>query len=48
LEENAGLRLLPFVASRFVLMSARPGSGGPPYAVEETYPFAEPARLGAG
>jgi len=48
LEENGGLRLLPFVASRFVLMSARPGSGGPPYAVEDAYPFAEPARLGAG
>jgi len=48
LEENGGLRLLPFVASRFVLLSARPGSGGPPYAVEEAYPFAEPARLGAG
>jgi 2'-5' RNA ligase len=48
LEENGPLRLSPFTAARFVLMSARPGSGGPPYAVEDVYPFAEPARLGAG
>ena len=48
LEENGDLQLLPFVAPRFVLLSARPGSGGPPYAVEEAYPFAEPARMGAG
>lgn len=47
LEENGGLRLPPFVATRFVLLSARPGSGGPPYALEEAYPFAEVARLGA-
>jgi len=48
LEENGALRLPPFMVSRFVLMSARPGSGGPPYAVEDVYPLAEPARLGAG
>jgi len=47
LQENAGLRLMPFLASRFVLLSARPGSGGPPYALEEAYPFAEAIRLGA-
>jgi RNA 2',3'-cyclic 3'-phosphodiesterase len=48
LEENGGVRLSPFTASRFVLMSARPGSGGPPYAVEDVSPFAEAARVGAG
>jgi len=48
LEENGGLRLPPFVATRFVLMSARPGAGGPPYAIKEAYPFAQPARVGAG
>jgi RNA 2',3'-cyclic 3'-phosphodiesterase len=39
LEENGDLRMEPFVASEFVLMSARPGSGGPPYGVEVAYPF---------
>jgi 2'-5' RNA ligase len=39
LEENGGLRLEPFTATRFVLLSARPGSGGPPYVVEAAYPF---------
>jgi 2'-5' RNA ligase len=39
LEENGDLRLEPFTATRFVLLSARPGSGGPPYAVEAAYPF---------
>jgi RNA 2',3'-cyclic 3'-phosphodiesterase len=48
LEENGGLRLGPFVATRFVLLSARPGSGGPPYALEAAYPFVEAVRLGAG
>jgi hypothetical protein len=27
------------MATRFVLLSARPGSGGPPYAIEAEYPF---------
>ena len=27
------------MATRFVLLSARPGTGGPPYAVEAAYPF---------
>ena len=39
LEENGDLRTEPFVATHFVLMSARPGSGGPPYGVEVVYPF---------
>ena len=39
LEENGGLRTEPFVVTRFVLMSARPGHGGPPYAIEAEYPF---------
>ena len=39
LEENGGLRTEPFTVGRFVLMSARPGSGGGPYAVEAAYPF---------
>jgi 2'-5' RNA ligase len=39
LEENGGLRIAPFTVTRFVLLSARPGSGGPPYAIEEAYPF---------
>jgi 2'-5' RNA ligase len=39
LEENGDLRLEPFMVSRFVLLSARPGSGGPPYVVEAAYPF---------
>lgn len=39
LEENGGLRTEPFVATQFVLMSARPGTGGPPYGVEEEYPL---------
>jgi RNA 2',3'-cyclic 3'-phosphodiesterase len=40
LEENGALRAEPFVAKRFVLFSARPGSGGGPYGVEAEYPFA--------
>ena len=39
LEENGDLRLEPFTVTRFVLLSARPGSGGPPYVVEAAYPF---------
>jgi 2'-5' RNA ligase len=37
LTENGDLRLEPFLVTRFVLLSARPGSGGPPYAVEAAY-----------
>ena len=39
LEENGGLRIQPFLVSRFMLLSARPGTGGGPYAVEADYPF---------
>ncbi len=39
LAENGHLRLEPFPVTRFVLLSARPGSGGPPYAVEAAYPL---------
>jgi RNA 2',3'-cyclic 3'-phosphodiesterase len=37
LAENGDLRLEPFLVTRFVLFSARPGSGGPPYVVEAAY-----------
>lgn len=40
LEENGALHAEPYVAERFVLFSARPGSGGGPYGVEAEYPFA--------
>ena len=43
LEENGDLRTQPFVATQFLLLSARPGSGGPPYGVEETFPLEAPA-----
>ena len=39
LQEHGGLRTQPFTVTRFVLLSARPGWGGPPYAVEADYPF---------
>jgi 2'-5' RNA ligase len=39
LEENGDLALEPFTVTRFVLLAARPGSGGPPYVVEAAYPF---------
>jgi 2'-5' RNA ligase len=47
LEENGDLRIEPFLATRFVLLSARPGSGGPPYGVEEVFPFAGADALDA-
>ena len=40
LSENGGLRAEPFLATRFVLLSARPGFGGGPYVVEAEYPLA--------
>jgi 2'-5' RNA ligase len=43
LEENGTLRMPPFLATRVVLLSGRPGSGGPPYAVEAVYPFGNAA-----
>jgi 2'-5' RNA ligase len=39
LGENGGLRTEPFTVTRFVLLSARPGTGGGPYAVEAEFPF---------
>jgi 2'-5' RNA ligase len=39
LAENGALRTEPFTPTRFVLFSARPGSGGGPYAVEAAFPF---------
>ena len=39
LGEFGDLRMEPFIVSRFVLLSARPGSGGPPYGIEAEYPF---------
>jgi 2'-5' RNA ligase len=39
LAENGTLRTEPFTVDRFVLLSARPGTGGPPYAVEAEFPF---------
>jgi 2'-5' RNA ligase len=39
LGEYGDLRLEPFTVTRFVLLSARPGSGGPPYGIEAEYPF---------
>jgi RNA 2',3'-cyclic 3'-phosphodiesterase len=44
LEENGDLSAAPFVATQFLLLSARPGSGGPPYGVEETFPLDVPAH----
>jgi 2'-5' RNA ligase len=41
LTENGELRLEPFRVTRFVLLSARPGSGGGPYAVEAEYPLSD-------
>ena len=40
LADSGGLRLGPIPVDHFVLFSARPGSGGGPYAVEEVYPLA--------
>lgn len=41
LAENGDIRMEPFRVTRFVLLSARPGSGGPPYAVEAAYPLTD-------
>jgi len=45
LAENGDLRLEPFLVTRFVLLSARPGFGGPPYVVEAAYPLGEADAL---
>lgn len=39
LQHNGGFHTPPFPVTEFVLYSARPGTGGPPYAVEAAYPF---------
>ncbi len=39
LGEFGDLHMEPFTVTRFVLLSARPGSGGPPYGIEAEYPF---------
>jgi 2'-5' RNA ligase len=39
LQRRGALRLEPFFVSRFVLFSAKPGSGGGPYVVEEVFPL---------
>lgn len=39
LAETGALRLPPFTADRFVLMSSRPGRGGGPYAIESAIPL---------
>jgi 2'-5' RNA ligase len=39
LQENGALKTEPFLATRFVLLSSRPGSGGAPYAVEAAFPL---------
>lgn len=41
LQENGGLRFEPFLVTRFVLLSARPGVGGGPYGVEAAYPLGD-------
>ena len=46
LEENGDLRTEPFTVNRFVLFSAKPGSGGPPYGVEAVYPADEDESAG--
>ena len=45
LEENGGLRMEPFVVTRFVLLSARPGVGGGPYGLEAAYPLGDQEHL---
>ena len=39
LQENGALDTQPFLVTRFVLLSARPGTGGGPYGIEADYPF---------
>jgi RNA 2',3'-cyclic 3'-phosphodiesterase len=39
LTARGGLTAEPFIAERFVLYSAREGSGGGPYVVEAAYPL---------
>ena len=41
LADTGGLRVAPFVAPRFVLLSSRPGRGGGPYALEAAVDLAD-------
>jgi 2'-5' RNA ligase len=41
LEDHGDLRMEPFTVRRFVLFSAKPGWGGPPYGIEAVYPADE-------
>ena len=43
LAETGALRVHPFTAVRFVLLSSRPGRGGGPYAIETEVPLGETA-----
>ncbi|MGE3065390.1 MAG: RNA 2',3'-cyclic phosphodiesterase [Hyphomicrobiaceae bacterium] len=43
LGDFGGFRTEPFLVDRFVLFSARPTTGGPPYAIEHEYFLDEPA-----
>ncbi|MBA2126118.1 RNA 2',3'-cyclic phosphodiesterase [Hyphomicrobium methylovorum] len=38
LTRNGGYKSEPFFVTRIVLMSSRPGVGGGPYGIEDTYP----------
>ena len=44
LADSGALRIAPFVADRFVLLSSRPGRGGGPYAVEMAVPLGDDAE----
>ena len=46
LEDHGALDFAPFAVARFVLMSARDGRGGGPYAVEEAYELGLFSHLG--
>ena len=43
LAQHGGFTLEPFAVTEFVLLSAKPGTGGGPYAVEERYPLSDRA-----
>jgi RNA 2',3'-cyclic 3'-phosphodiesterase len=42
LQTHGHITFPPFQLTQCVLLSAKPGSGGGPYGVEEVYPFEEP------
>ena len=47
LQHNGGFRTAPFSVDRFVLLSAKPGTGGGPYGVEAEFPFEGAGLAGA-